>query len=217
MNLRTQIVVLAKRPRPGRVKTRLTPPYTPVEAAELAAAALRDTLDAVAATPAAAPVLALDDALPAEADEGLGTGFEVVGQRGDGLDERIAWAFHDVYARRPAPVLLVGMDTPQLTPALLTSAADALAGHDAVFGPAADGGFWLLGLRRPDPARLLGVPMSTPYTGRVQLERLSGLSVAIMPTLTDVDDAQTARTVAAQAPGTRFAATLARLGAGVAG
>jgi uncharacterized protein len=209
MDNRTQIVVLAKRPRPGHVKTRLTPPYTPEEAAELAADALRDTLDAVAATPAAARVLAIDDPGPEP-------GFEVIAQRGDGLDERLAWAFADVYARRQVPVVLVGMDTPQVTPALLTRAATALRTHDAVFGPAADGGFWLLGLRRPDPALLLGVPMSTPGTGAAQLRRLRGRSVATMPLLTDVDDAADAREVAGQAPHTRFAATLARLGAGAA-
>ncbi|MGP3954920.1 TIGR04282 family arsenosugar biosynthesis glycosyltransferase [Nonomuraea sp. 3N208] len=212
MDNRTQIVVLAKRPRPGHVKTRLTPPYTPEEAAELAADALRDTLDAVAATPAVARVLATDDPVPGVAP----TGFEVIAQRGAGLDERLAWAFADVYARRPLPVLLVGMDTPQITAALLTRAATALQDHDAVFGPAVDGGFWLLGLRRPDPALLLGVPMSRPDTGAAQLRRLRGRSVATMPLLTDVDDAADAREVAERAPHTRFAATITRLAAGAA-
>ncbi|HEX4812393.1 MAG TPA: TIGR04282 family arsenosugar biosynthesis glycosyltransferase [Nonomuraea sp.] len=212
MDNRAQIVVLAKRPRAGHVKTRLTPPYSPEEAAELAADALRDTLAAVAATPAAARVLATDDPGP----EASHDGFEVIGQRGAGLDERLAWAFADAYARRPNPVLLVGMDTPQMTPALLSRAATALRTHDAVYGPASDGGFWLLGLRRPDPALLLGVPMSTPGTGAALLRRLRGRTVATMPRLTDVDDAATAREVADLAPGTRFAATLARLGAGAA-
>ncbi|MFI7613173.1 DUF2064 domain-containing protein [Nonomuraea terrae] len=212
----TQIVVLAKRPRPGFVKTRLTPPYTPEEAAALAACALRDTLDAVAATPAAARVLAVDDVRGFHADPrfGGGAGFAVIGQRGGGLDERLAGAFGDAYARCPVPVLLVGMDTPQVTPELLSLAAAALDGRDAVFGPAADGGFWLLGLRRADPARLLGVPMSRPDTGAAQLRRLDGLSVATLPVLTDVDDAASAREVAARAPRTRFAAALARLSAG---
>ncbi|MFC4119435.1 TIGR04282 family arsenosugar biosynthesis glycosyltransferase [Nonomuraea zeae] len=214
MTDRTQIVVLAKRPRPGRVKTRLTPPYTPEEAAALAACALDDTLDAVAATPAAARLLALDEV--AGPDLTAGRPFELIGQRGDGLDERLAWAFQDAYARRRAPVVLVGMDSPQLTPALLAEATVALDDHDAVFGPATDGGFWLLGLRRPDPARLLGVPMSTPGTGAAQLRRLRGLSVAMLPRLTDVDDEASAREVAGQAPHTRFAAALSRLGAGAA-
>jgi uncharacterized protein len=211
MDNRTQIVVLAKHPRPGHVKTRLTPPYTPVEAAGLAADALRDTLDAVIATPAAARILATDDDATRPP-----SGFEMIAQRGGGLDERLAAAFEDVYARRPAPVLLLGMDTPQVTPALLTEAAESLRDHDAVFGPATDGGFWLLGLRRPDPALLLGVPMSRPDTGAQQLSRLRGLKVATMPRLTDVDDAAGAREVAAYAPYTCFARSLARLGAGAA-
>ncbi|NRQ35840.1 DUF2064 domain-containing protein, partial [Nonomuraea sp. NN258] len=198
-------------------------------------AALSDTLAAVARTPAAARVLALDDLRPplngtardhltpddSETTPAHGgtspAGFEPIQQRGDGLDERLAWAFADAHARRPLPVVLVGMDTPQLTPALLTRAARALTTHDAVFGPATDGGFWLLGLRRPDPALLLGVPMSRPDTGAAQLRRLSGLRVAMLPCLTDVDDAAAAHAVAALAPRTAFARTLARLRLGAAG
>jgi rSAM/selenodomain-associated transferase 1 len=212
MTNRAQIVVLAKRPVPGRVKTRLTPPYTPGEAAALAAACLEDTLAAVAATPAAGRVLAVDDRrLTAD-------GFSMIEQRGDGLDERLAWAFQDAYAATPAPVVLIGMDTPQITPGLLRRAGEALEEADAVFGPAGDGGYWLLGLREPDPALLLDVPMSQPYTGEAQLRRLreAGLRVVELPCLTDVDDAPTAREVAAAAPDSRFAAALAHLGAGAA-
>ncbi|MGN9780045.1 TIGR04282 family arsenosugar biosynthesis glycosyltransferase [Nonomuraea sp. ZG12] len=208
MTNRAQIVVLAKRPVPGRVKTRLTPPHTPGEAAALAAACLQDTLAAVAATPAAGRVLAVDD------PRLTAPGFSMIEQRGDGLDERLAWAFQDAYAADPAPVVLIGMDTPQITPALLSRAGEALDEADAVFGPASDGGYWLLGLRVPDPALLLGVPMSQPCTGEAQLRRLrdAGLRVASLPRLTDVDDAATAREVAATAPDTHFAATLASLG-----
>jgi glycosyltransferase A (GT-A) superfamily protein (DUF2064 family) len=83
-----------------------------------------------------------------------------------------------------------------------------------VFGPATDGGFWLLGLLRPDPTLLLGVPMSHPDTGRVQLDRLNraGLAVAALPTLTDVDTPDTAAEVAVAAPNSRFAASVRALG-----
>ncbi|WP_255205084.1 DUF2064 domain-containing protein, partial [Actinomadura sp. BRA 177] len=158
-------IVIAKEPVPGRVKTRLTPAYTPAEAAALAEAALRDTLTAVAAAPAGRRTLALDGApgpwLPA--------GFTVLAQRGGGLDERLAAAFADAWAGRP--LVLLGMDTPQVTPGLLTRAARDLEHRDAVLGPAADGGFWLLGLRRPDARLLRGVPMSRPDTGTAQLAR----------------------------------------------
>ena len=204
-----QILVIAKRPLPGRVKTRLTPPYTPEQAAGLARAALTDTLDTVAATPAVRRVVALDG----PSGPYVPAGFDVVRQRGGGLDERLAHAFTDAYATSPAPAVLIGMDTPQVTPALLTGAARALRTADAVLGPADDGGFWLLALRRPAPELLLGVPMSTPGTGEAQRNRLlrAGLRVATAPALRDVDTAPDAEAVAAAAPGTHFAEAMARL------
>lgn len=197
----TTLLVIAKEPVPGRVKTRLTPPYTPGQAALIAESALADTLDAVARTPAVRRVLALDG----RPGPWLPPGFDVMGQRGDGLDERLANAFADAGG---GPTLLIGMDTPQVTPAMLTAANEHLSDYDAVFGPAADGGFWLLGLRDPDPALLRGVPMSRPDTGAHQRERLKDKRVATLQTLIDVDTAADAARVAAQAPGTRFAAII---------
>ncbi|MFI8092974.1 DUF2064 domain-containing protein [Streptomyces sp. NPDC086080] len=194
------LLVIAKEPRPGRVKTRLTPPFTPQEAAALAEAALADTLDAVARTPARRRLLVLDGTpgpwLPA--------GIEVVPQCAGGLDERLAAAF----AECDGPALLIGMDTPQVTPHLLTV---DFADCDAYFGPAEDGGFWALGLAEPDPELLRGVPMSTPDTGTAQRRRLARLRVRDLPRLRDVDTAYDATLVAAAAPGGRFAARLARL------
>lgn len=198
------LLVIAKEPRPGRVKTRLTPPFSPREAAALAEAALVDTLLTVAATPARRRVLVLDGApgpwLPA--------GFDVVRQCAGTLDERLAAAF----AGCDGPALLIGMDTPQVTPALLTV---DFSDCDAYFGPAEDGGFWALGLAEPDPELLRGVPMSTHTTGAVQRERLvgAGLRVRDLPRLRDVDTAADATAVAATAPEGFFAAELGRLGA----
>ncbi len=191
------LVVIAKEPLAGRVKTRLTPPFSPVQAAALAEAALADTLAAVATAPATRRVLVL----AGRPGPWLPDGFEVRAQVDGGLDERIAAALAGV----DGPVLLVGMDTPQLTPALL--AADP--GRDAWFGPAQDGGFWALGLAQPDPALVRGVPMSLPDTGARQLDRLrdAGLEVGLLPPLRDVDTAADAAAVAAAAPDTRFAAT----------
>ncbi|GAA4513891.1 TIGR04282 family arsenosugar biosynthesis glycosyltransferase [Nonomuraea ferruginea] len=202
-----QLLVIAKEPVPGRVKTRLTPPCTPREAAALAGAALEDTLRTVARVPVARRVIALDGAPGAW----LPTGFTVVPQRGDGLDERLAAAFDDAHRLSPTPIVLIGMDTPQVTAGLLADAVSLLGAHDAVFGPATDGGFWLLGLRAPVPDLLLGVPMSEPITGEIQLNRLAeaGMSVACLPCLTDVDTMADAIEVAALAPHSRFAAALA--------
>lgn len=206
------LLVLAKAPVAGRVKTRLCPPFTPDQAAQLAEAALRDTLDAVAATPAVARTVVLDGAPGAW----LPSTFAVLPQRGDGLDERLAAAYDDGWTACPAPLLLVGMDTPQVTPALLTGAAAALLadGTGAVLGLADDGGWWAMGLRRPDASLLLGVPMSTDRTGAVQSARLveAGLRVHRLPALTDVDTADDARAVAEQCPSSRFAAALHALG-----
>ncbi|MDQ4131891.1 MAG: DUF2064 domain-containing protein [Actinomycetota bacterium] len=200
------LIVLAKVPVAGRVKTRLCPPCSEAEAAELAAAALADTLDAVAVTPVARRVLVLHG----QSGQWLPPGFEVVAQRGDTLARRLVAAFEDV----GGPALLIGMDTPQVTPSLLTAAAEGLLsdGTDAVLGPAEDGGLWALGLRRADRRVFDGVPMSQPCTGSEQLARLRGvgLAVRVLPGQRDVDDFDDARTVAAGAPDTRFAALLGR-------
>jgi uncharacterized protein len=199
------LVVIAKAPRPGRSKTRLCPPCTPEQAALLAEAALRDTLAAVAATPARCRVLAL----AGEPGPWLPRGFEVVEQRGDGLGERLGHALEDA----GGPALVVGMDTPQLSPALLGRAARALLGRttDAVLGPALDGGYWTIGLRDPDPAVFEGVPMSSDRTCAAQRQRLAelGLRVSTLPSMRDVDTIADAHAVARECPGSEFAAALA--------
>jgi hypothetical protein len=208
-DLAAQVLVIAKAPVPGRVKTRLTPPFSPAEAAALAEAALSDTLAAVRGTRVVRRVLAL----AGEPGGWLGDGFEVIAQRGAGLDERITAAMWDTYSGLPVPTVLIGMDTPQVTPGLLEDAAAPLARAeaDAAFGAAEDGGFWMLGLRRPDPGLMLGVPMSEPATGRAQLGRLAqaGLRVHEAPTLVDVDTITDAAQVARLAPASRFATALA--------
>lgn len=199
MSAATTLLVIAKEPRPGRVKTRLTPPFTASEAAALAEAALTDTLHAVAATPARRRVLVL----AGEPGPWLPPGYDVVPQCAGGLDERLA----DAFAGCTGPALLIGMDTPQVTPELLDV---DFSDCDACFGPAEDGGFWALGLACPEPSLLRGVPMSTPVTGAVQRERLltAGLRVRDLPLLRDIDTAEDARAVAALAPHSRFAARL---------
>lgn len=195
------LIVIAKAPRAGHSKTRLCPPCTPAQAAGLAGAALEDTLEAVAATRAARHICVLEG----PAGPWLPPGFEVVAQVEGGLDRRLAAAF-DAAA---GPALLVGMDTPQVSMRDLEAAQAALAapGCDAVFGPAIDGGYWAVGLRRPDPRVFEGVPMSTPWTLAAQRERLRmlGLKWGELATMRDVDTIEDARIVAGQDPGSRFA------------
>ncbi len=197
------VAVLAKAPAAGRVKTRLCPPCSPAQAAFLAAAALEDTIAMARATPADRHVLVLDG----DATDWTGRGLEVLGQRGGGLDQRLAAAFADL----GGPTLLVGMDTPQVTAAELTDAARRLlrTGDDVV-GPALDGGFWAIGLWDPDPDDFLGVPMSEAATGAAQVARLEarGRRVQLLDVQQDVDDWDDALAVADLAPTTRFAAAM---------
>lgn len=199
------LVVLAKAPAPGRSKTRLCPPCTPEEAAELAAAALADTLAAVGATPAARRYLVLDGPV----GDWIPAGFTVLPQRSGGLAERLAGAFAHV----GGPALLVGMDTPQLTPALLAAGVRALADSGAVLGPAPDGGYWAVGLQSADPRVFAGIPMSVAGTLAAQRARLAelGLACTELPPLRDVDTIEDAAAVAAGAPATHFARALDRL------
>jgi glycosyltransferase A (GT-A) superfamily protein (DUF2064 family) len=202
------LLVIAKEPVPGRVKTRLTPPYTPLQAAVLAEGALTDTLHTVLRVPARRRALVLDGV----AGPWLPPGFDVVPQASGCLDERIAAAFAQC---GDGPALLVGMDTPQLTSDVL--ARVGRDGHDAWFGPAFDGGFWALGLADPRRADALvrGVPMSSARTGALQRGRLAraGLSIGDLPVLRDVDTAaDAAAVVACCPPGSRFAAALASCG-----
>jgi glycosyltransferase A (GT-A) superfamily protein (DUF2064 family) len=200
----TAVVVIAKETIPGKVKTRLHPPFSLEQAAELAAAALADTLAMVKTLGATENILYFDGAvLPAES-----SGFRVVPQTAGSLDERLA-AIFDLCT---GPTLLVGMDTPQIAPHHLTSVIDSWTDDiDAWFGPATDGGFWALGLREPRGDLIRGVPMSRQDTGALQLSRLvsAGLSVRMLAPLTDVDTIDSARDVAAIAPHSRFASTLA--------
>jgi rSAM/selenodomain-associated transferase 1 len=199
----TALAVIAKAPAPGRSKTRLCPPCTPVEAAALAQASLEDVLAAVAATPAARRVVVLDG----EPGPWLPPGFDVLAQRGEGLAERLAAAFEDL----GGPALVLGMDTPQVTPALLAVSLRELERAPAVIGGAADGGYWAIGLQRPDARVFAGVPMSHATTGRAQRARLRmlGLRWRELPQLRDVDTIADAHHVAVLAPSTRFARRLA--------
>jgi rSAM/selenodomain-associated transferase 1 len=192
-----QLLVLAKQPVAGRVKTRLCPPLTPEQAAAVAEAALEDTLDVVRQVPASRRVLVLDGSYEAD-------GFEVQPQRGGPMPERLAAAFDDVDPAQPA--LLVGMDTPQLSADLLRQALACLAEHEAVLGLASDGGWWALGLQRPDGSLLRDVPTSRDDTGARQLAALrgAGLEPHLLPELRDVDTADDARAVAQLAPHGRF-------------
>lgn len=199
------VLVMAKAPQAGRSKTRLCPPCRPEQAAAVAEAALRDTLATVLGTPGVRRVVALDGPV----GPWLPQGFGVVTQRGEGLGERLAHAIGTV----GGPVVVIGMDTPQIDPTTLSSVVRSVRPGRAVLGPAADGGWWVLGLHRAEPRAFDGVPMSRADTGARQAEQLRrcGLAVDPAPELRDIDHWPDALAAAAARPGSRLAAAVAEV------
>ena len=199
------VLVMAKAPVAGRVKTRLSPPCSLEEAAALAEAALADTLAAVADSGADRRIVALDG-VPGP---WLPPGFEVVPQCGGPFAGRLAHA----WAAAGGPGVQIGMDTPQVTGARLDEALAALDRTPAALGHAVDGGWWAIGLRRPEPAVFLGVPMSTGRTGRMQEARLRSLGhdVTRLPDLVDFDTVGDLAAVVRAAPSSRTALVAAEL------
>jgi rSAM/selenodomain-associated transferase 1 len=190
----TIVIVLAKAPLPGRVKTRLTTLLTAEQAATIAAAALEDTFRAVLGSTRSSGTVAVFDGDPSP---WVPPGLTALPQVDGGLDRRLPAAFGDVHALHRTAMVLIAMDTPQVTADMIDEAIEALAQRDvdAVFGPAHDGGYWLIGLRalRPDEASydalFHGVPMSTGETGAAQRDRLlsCGWRVHDLGLLRDID------------------------------
>lgn len=196
-----RLLVIAKAPVAGRSKTRLCPPCSPRQAADLAEAALVDTLDAVDRTECGGRTIVLEGS----PGDWLPEGFEVVPQVEGGLADRLAAAF----SQAGGPALLIGMDTPQVDPGLLGDSLDQLgqARPGAVLGLSADGGYWAIGMNERQPGAFEKVPMSTARTGEFQLRRLAelGLSVEMLPELRDIDFFEDARQVAGDWPDGEFA------------
>lgn len=202
------LVVIAKAPHAGRVDRRLCPPCSFEEAATLGVAALADTVEAVDATPVRGPrVLVLDG----EPGYWVPAGWYVIERRGRDPAEHLANAFDDV----GGPALVVGSETPQVTPALLAACVEALRTPriDAVLGPARGGGCWAFGLREPEPAVFLGVSESGREVLEARRQRLRALGIpfAELPTLREVETMADAWAVASEARATRFAGTLASM------
>jgi rSAM/selenodomain-associated transferase 1 len=202
------LIVLAKQPLPGRVKTRLMTAFTAAQSATLAAAALADTLDVADQVQAARRVLAFDG----DAADWLRPNWTLKTQGAGGLDQRLCAAFDKA---SEGAALLIGMDTPQLHAAQV-DAFDPDR-HDCCLGFTHDGGYWAIGFADPRMGRpaIAGIPMSTAHTGRRQLQRLRalGLRVQLLETLVDVDTPADARQVARMHPHNGFAASHAELAA----
>jgi len=200
------LLIVAKQPVPGRVKTRLIGAFGPEGAASLAHAALIDTFEAARSCTADRVVVAFDG----DATDVVPRDFEVVAQRAGTLADRLAGAWASVGGSG----LQIGMDTPQVTGPDLDAAFASLdaPGTDAVLGPAEDGGWWAIGMQEPIDV-FAGIATSRVDTGARQLDRLRnlGLVTSLLPTRRDVDHPADAIAVAALAPWSHFAATLTGL------
>ena len=188
---RPRVVIIAKAPVPGFAKTRLIPALGAAGAAALA----RRMLDHVLGEALAADVGSVELCVTPEPGDAGWRRFTVPrgvdwSAQGDGdLGRRMARAAERSLARGE-PVLLIGSDCPQLDATTLRAAAALLDGHDACLAPTHDGGYVLLGLRRPCPAVFEDLPWSTAQVRELTLQRLqaAGLSVALLPTLRDIDE-----------------------------
>lgn len=208
------VTVIAKAPVPGQVKTRLSPPCTPEQAAQVAAAALADTLAAVeevALASGARRVLLLEG----EPQEWMPVAFDVVAQRGGGLEERLRNGFLDL-----GPGVIIGMETPQVAAALADAVAAARQGVDSI-GLATDGGYWMIGLCADSVnmahALFDGVPMSRTHTGLAQLRRMHacGRRVHLLPSARDLDTIEDLEAVADSGRPGALAIVAARVLAGI--
>jgi hypothetical protein len=184
------LIVVAKRPAPGKTKTRLCPPLTPELASALYESFLFDTLDQMRQVTNSHRVIAYLD----EQDyfQRLAPDFELIPQDGHDLGERLDRALTCYLSRGYERVVIMDSDSPTLPPHYLSRAFDVLAdGADVVLGPCDDGGYYLIGIKSPTPRLLREVHMSTPTVAAetIALAKEEGLNLISLPVWYDVDDA----------------------------
>lgn len=185
------LIIFARRPIAGRAKTRLCPPLSYAVAAELYACFLRDTLDLARRTPVERRIIAYEPEDAAAYFSSLAPDMMLLPQRGADLGARLDYCLTSALAEGSDAAVAIGSDSPTLPVAYVAQAFTLLAAHDVVLGPSEDGGYYLIGVRRP-PGRLVReVVMSTPTVLRDTLaiaEEL-GLQTALLPGWYDVDTA----------------------------
>jgi len=187
------LLLFARLPVAGKVKTRLLPRYTPEEALQLHRALLSDSLDLLnrcAVLASAAPTLCLSDegTLDPELSARLGAA-SVTLQHGSSMGERLARAFQERFAARSRQVVILGSDSPHLPAERVLRAFQALEKEEVVVGPARDGGYYLIGAARLHPELFRGIPWGTGqvYRETVRRARKEGISIASLPAWDDVD------------------------------
>jgi rSAM/selenodomain-associated transferase 1 len=189
MDQRTALIVFAKVPVPGQVKTRLTNRLTPEEAAALYAAFLGDAFDQYRSLEAALRLYLAPHAgaLPAGL---VPPHVEVRLQKGEGLGERMLHAFLETFAAGYEQIVIIGTDHPTLPTAFIEAAFDALAGPPAIcIGPSDDGGYYLLGMNECYPELFVGMSYSHSAVFEQTMARAAGTpaSLTVLPLWYDVD------------------------------
>lgn len=216
-----RVAVFARYPRIGQVKTRLSPAISPALALELHTAMLMDALEC-AREAGAGPLILYWAAGSGEPVGGfpISRGIETRTQRGDDLGERLCAAFADLLSDPGDRAVVIGADCPDLTPDLVRDAFGALGRHDLILGPADDGGYYLIGLRRHVPALFRGVPWGTGSVLAQTLERAkeAGVEVVTLGALGDIDTPEdligfvARRCFTSPGPGARTEAALREMG-----
>jgi len=188
---RVALCIVAKAPEAGRVKTRLCPPLSPDEAAELSRCFIRDKVAQVREVARAEPFVAYAPENALDAFQELAAGFTLLPQRGGDLTARLLSVLERLFAEGFQAAVLIDSDTPTLPTALLERAVTLLASHehDLVLGPSEDGGYYLIGLRRTHPELFEGIAWSTPVVFEETLRRARalGLRALRLPPWYDVD------------------------------
>lgn len=183
---------MAKRPSPGQTKTRLTPPLTPQQAADLYECFLRDVLDIVQRVPDITPFIAASPPETQSYFAQLAPDFGFVPQIGQSLSQRLHFVMAHLCETGFEQVVAINSDSPNLPPGYLHQAFSLLAGPslDVVFGPCEDGGYYLIGWKRPNPRLILNVQMSTDHVlqDSLAIAKEEGLRVALLPEWYDVDE-----------------------------
>ncbi|HKZ69399.1 MAG TPA: TIGR04282 family arsenosugar biosynthesis glycosyltransferase [Anaerolineales bacterium] len=185
------LIVVAKRPQSGQTKTRLTPPLSPEAAAQLYEAFLGDTLDLMRHVPEARRIIAYLPEGEEDYFRALAPDFDLLPQKGNDLGERLDNALTHCLANGFDKAVIMDSDSPTLPAECLAEAFAALDAADLVLGPCDDGGYYLIGLKRPAPRLLREVQMSTPNVMRdtLALAADEGMTVRLLDTWYDVDTA----------------------------
>lgn len=188
------VAIMAKAPRAGEVKTRLCPPLSTGDAAQLYRCFLLDKIEQVKALPGIRPAIAYAPAEGKAFFQALAPGLVLVPQQGHDLGARLASSFAQLFATGCAGVLAVDSDTPTLPTAYLEQAVSLLATPevDVVLGPSEDGGYYLIGLRQLHREIFEEMPWSTPRVLPETTRRAEakGLRLALLPPWFDVDVAE---------------------------